>query len=250
MAAQAWARLVWVAGIFLTLTFSTLICPTIAEASTVIKRLHSSGGQTSPHGITHAAVKHLIGKLARGHATGGGISCVPFARAASGIALTGNAVNWWDAAEGVYERGSRPEPGSVLNFRANTHMRLGHVAVVTDVLGSREVEIEHANWSAFGTMRGDISRGIRVQDVSPSNDWSAVRVELGHSGDFGSVYPTYGFIYDRPDRGRMIANNTADRLGQTSLRPALAADEVAEAPMAHAATAGTLSIDGPPHSIH
>ncbi len=52
-----------------------------------------------------------------------------------------------------------------------------------------------------------VSRGIPVVDVSANNDWSEVRVGLGRSGEFGSVYPTYGFIYDRPDRGTMVANN-------------------------------------------
>ena len=32
-------------------------------------------------------------------------------------------------------------------------------------------------------------------------------VGLGHSGDFGNtVYPTNGFIYDRPDNGSMLAS--------------------------------------------
>ncbi len=98
-----------------------------------------------------------------------GISCVPFARENSGIEIRGNALTWWGHAAGVYARGYRPEVGSVLNFRATRHMRLGHVAVVTNVLTPRVVEIDHANWSA----RGKVSRGIRVVDVSPANDWSS-----------------------------------------------------------------------------
>lgn len=156
----------------------------------------------------------------------GGLQCVPFARAASGIELKGNAVNWWDAAAGVYERGSAPEVGAVLNFRANGGMRLGHVAVVRQVVNSREVEIDHANWAWSG--KGNIARGVNVIDVSARNDWTAVRVALGHGDDFGSIYSTYGFIYDRPDSGTMVAN----------ARPTLSApsrdvrgyDEVAEAP--------------------
>ena len=46
-----------------------------------------------------------------------------------------------------------------------------------------------------------ISRNVAVVDVSEANNWSAVRVELGRDGTFGSVYPTYGFIYNRPDTG-------------------------------------------------
>lgn len=136
----------------------------------------------------------------------GGLQCVPFARENSGIELSGNANTWWHNAEGVYERGARPEVGSVLNFRANGRMRMGHVAVVANVIDSRNVEIDHANWAGPGASRGGISRNINVVDVSEANDWSAVRVALGQTNDFGSVYPTYGFIYDRPDKGTMVAN--------------------------------------------
>ena len=69
----------------------------------------------------------------RTYAGGGGISCVPFARNDSGISVSGNAWQWWGNAAGVYARGNVPEPGSVLTFRANGRMRLGHVAVVSRV---------------------------------------------------------------------------------------------------------------------
>jgi len=131
---------------------------------------------------------------------GGGLQCVPFARENTGIELSGNANTWWAGAAGVYERGAKPEVGSVLNFRATGHMRMGHVAVVSNVVDSRKIEIDHANWG-----RGRISRDMTVVDVSPANDWTEVRVELP-TGDLGSVYPTYGFIYDRPDKGTMVAN--------------------------------------------
>jgi len=135
----------------------------------------------------------------------GGISCVPFVRSVTGMDVKGNAANWWANAAGLYARGAQPEAGSVLNFRATGRMRLGHVAVVSRVINSREVEIDHANWWGPGAGKGGVSRAIPVIDVSENNDWSQVRVGLGHSGDFGSVYPTYGFIYDRPDRGSMVA---------------------------------------------
>ena len=156
----------------------------------------------------------------------GGLSCVPFARSDSGISVGGNAWQWWDNAAGVYARGSVPEPGSVLSFRANGRMRLGHVAVVTRVINPREIEIEHANWSERGT-RGGVTRNVPVVDVSEANDWTAVRVGLvGESGRFGSIYPTYGFIYDRPDTGMMVgASGGAARPPQlgpapSDLRPA------------------------------
>ncbi len=136
----------------------------------------------------------------------GGLQCVPFARENTGIELSGNANTWWSNAEGVYERGARPEVGSVLNFRANGRMRMGHVAVVSNVIDSRNVEIDHANWAGPGAYRGGVSRNINVVDVSERNDWTAVRVALGQTETYGSVYPTYGFIYDRPDKGTMVAN--------------------------------------------
>lgn len=150
------------------------------------------------------------------------LQCVPFARAASGIEIKGNAANWWDAAAGAYARGQAPEAGSVLNFRSTRGMRLGHVAVVTSVVNDREIEIDHANWAGPGASKGGVSRGMSVIDVSPDNSWTQVRVSLGGDGKYGSVYPTYGFIYDRPDNGAFALNTH---------RPDTAAlDEVAEAP--------------------
>ncbi len=182
---------------------------------------------------SHKGVQHFAKNAKVSYTRFTGVQCVPFARAASGIELKGNAVNWWDAASGVYERGARPESGSVLNFRSIGRMRLGHVAVVTNVVSAREVEIEQANWASAGSKGGAISHGIPVIDVSDNNDWSAVRVGLGHTGDYGSVYPTYGFIYDRPDSGTMVANNNAEitgaRLASDSANPT-PVNEVAEAP--------------------
>ncbi len=143
---------------------------------------------------------------------------MPFARNASGIEVAGNAWQWWDNAAGVYERGSVPEAGSILAFRANGRMRLGHVAVVSRVVNAREVEVEHANWWGGG-MHGGVARNMAVVDVSEANDWSAVRVEVGESGQYGSVYPTYGFIYDRADTGKMVAARTAPT-PQPDLNPA------------------------------
>jgi len=172
---------------------------------------------------------------------GGGLQCVTFARAASGIELKGNAVNWWDAAAGVYARGSAPEVGAVLNFRANGRMRLGHVAVVQQIVSSREIEIDHANWAWAG--KGNISRGVAVIDVSDRNDWTAVRVSLGHGEEYGSIYGTYGFIYDRPDNGTVVAN-IRHHLGAPA-RDVRDYDEVAEAPRQTAANTD----DAPARSV-
>jgi surface antigen len=135
---------------------------------------------------------HHSGRSRTHFASSGVIQCVTFARQASGVELKGNARNWWNEADGRYARGNVPEPGSVLSFRASGAIRLGHVAVVHSVVNSREIEIDHAHWA-----RNGVFRGVSVIDVSPTNDWTAVRVAFGRGGEYGSIYPTDGFIYDR-----------------------------------------------------
>lgn len=130
----------------------------------------------------------------------GVIQCVAYARASSGVDLPGNAADWWYNAAGIYARGNKPEAGSVLAFLANGRMRLGHVAVVSNVIDSRRIEIDQAHWGS-----GGVSHDISVVDVSENNDWTAVRVELGHGAGYGSIYPTHGFIYPRPDHGVIVA---------------------------------------------
>jgi surface antigen len=122
----------------------------------------------------------------RGHAAAaagrsGGISCVPYARQATGMDISGNGRDWWHNAAGLYARGSRPEPGSIMAFPGSGGMRSGHVAVVERVVSSREVHIHHANWGGPGIRRGSIMRGVSVIDASPGNDWTQVRVQVGHS---------------------------------------------------------------------
>ena len=192
------------------------------------------------HSQPHSTSRHYH----RAHAVRYGyaphvIQCVAFAKAASDVVLPGNAVNWWRNAEGIYARGTAPEVGSVLNFRANARMRLGHVAVVTQVVDSRTIQIDQSHWHANG-----ISRDVSVIDVSQNNDWSAVRVAIGHRDTFGSIYPTYGFIYARPDSsGRIVTARSdaavprVDNATPGDLR--VNAQEVAEAP--DAATGMDLS---------
>jgi len=190
------------------LTLAAPLCSLPAEASRYSRYTgYQSYGRATAR-VIYAGASHYSHYRAayRGGYASGGLQCVPFARENTGIELSGNAVNWWDNAAGVYERGARPEVGSILNFRATGRMHLGHVAVVSNVVNDRSVQIDHANWSG----RGVVTRNVTVVDVSPSNDWSAVRVALG-TGDFGSVYPTYGFIYDRPDKGTMLANAATGR---------------------------------------
>lgn len=125
-------------------------------------------------------------------ATAKPLQCVPFAREASGIAIRGNAYSWWAQAEGRYARGTTPKVGAVLAFAATPRMRNGHVAMVSRIVGPREVLLTHANWS----YRGGIERDVRAIDVSAAGDWSQVRVWYGPMRDLGlTAYPAHGFIY-------------------------------------------------------
>ncbi len=122
--------------------------------------------------------------------------CVPFARLMSGIQIFGDAHTWWQQAAGRYETGFKPKAGAVLCFKPTGHMPLGHVAVVTQVLTDRVIQITHANWSPIDGERGQVEKNVTVIDVSPAGDWSQVKVWYDPSQDLGgTVYPTYGFIY-------------------------------------------------------
>lgn len=132
------------------------------------------------------------------------LQCVPYARRVSGIALKGNAYTWWDEADGRYAKGQYPEPGAVLSFQRSERMELGHVAVVTGTVNPREIVITQANWP--GARHGNISQAVSVIDVSPDNDWTAVRVQIGHSDRYGAVYRTNGFIYGRSPATTLMAS--------------------------------------------
>ena len=132
---------------------------------------------------------------------GGNSSCVPYARARSGLDIQGDAWQWWEAADGRYSKSRRPQTGSVLVFMRTARNRTGHLAVVSRVVSPREIRVDHANW-ANGRDRGQIARDQPVLDVSDGGDWSLVRVWYPRVNDFGnSNYPTYGFIHG----GRLIA---------------------------------------------
>ena len=73
--------------------------------------------------------------------------CVPFARAASGIQLYGNAWTWWEQADGKYERAHKPRVGAVIVFAKTHRLPMGHVAVISRIVEKRVVMLTHANWS-------------------------------------------------------------------------------------------------------
>ena len=131
------------------------------------------------------------------------LQCVPYARERSGVKIYGDALTWWDQAEGRYKRGHRPKAGAVMAFRPSGSMTLGHVAAVAKVIDSRTVLLDHANWSPIDGRRGQIERGVKAVDVSPANDWSQVRVWYGPLQDLGTTaWPVAGFIYNERDDGQ------------------------------------------------
>lgn len=151
--------------------------------------------------------------------------CVPFARMISGIQLFGDAWTWWQQAAGKYAEGFTPKAGAVLVFKPNGVMRLGHVAVVSQVLTDRIIQVTHANWSVIGGARGKVERDVTVVDVSPAGDWSQVKVWFDPAGDLGkTVYPTYGFIYQSTQNVARSAAETAVRtVAQTAMTQLAAA---------------------------
>ena len=120
------------------------------------------------------------------------LQCAPFAREQSGIEIYGDANTWWGQAAGRYPRSNSPAPGSVLVMRGYNDARRGHVAVVREVVSSRVILVDHANW----LNRGEISANVPVADVSPNNDWSEVRVWYIPSRQWGArIYRANGFIH-------------------------------------------------------
>jgi len=127
------------------------------------------------------------------------VQCVSYARETSGLGLKGDAWTWWASAAGQYDRGQKPRAGAVVVFKKHGSMRHGHVAVVREIINSRKMLVDHANWAPQrGHGRGQVTTRVMVLDVSPHNDWTQVRVWHEASGEMGQrVYPTYGFIYTK-----------------------------------------------------
>lgn len=130
------------------------------------------------------------------------LQCVPYARQVSGIQIYGDALTWWDQAEGRYARGHKPKVGAVMSFAPFGNMELGHVAAVSKIIDSRNVLLRHANWSPIDGRRGQIEDNVRAVDVSERNDWSEVRVWYAPIENLGTTaWPVNGFIYpEKPGR--------------------------------------------------
>lgn len=137
--------------------------------------------------------------------------CVTFARFFSNVKLFGDAWTWWESATGKYAKGATPDAGAILVFKKAGAMSRGHVAVVSQVLTDRIIQVTHANWSPIGGKRGQVEENVTVVDVSPKGDWSQVKVWYNPVGDMGrTVYPTYGFIYQATQAAQSAVASIAD----------------------------------------
>jgi surface antigen len=143
----------------------------------------------------------------------------------SGIEIFGDAWTWWQKAAGKYAQGFTPKAGAVLVFKPNGVMDKGHVAVVSQVLTDRVIQVTQANWSIIQGRRGQVERDVTVIDVSPQGDWSQVKVWYDPVRDLGkTVYPTYGFIYQTTQTAAASAAETAVRtVAQTAMNQLAAA---------------------------
>lgn len=126
------------------------------------------------------------------------ISCVPYAREHSGVEIHGDAVTWWDQAAGRYQRAHEPSLGAIMVLDDYAGPKHGHLAVVRAEDSPRQIRVDHANWLNDGA----IYLNDPVVDVSPNNDWSAVRVFNPRTGAWGGrTYLVQGFIGPGPDGG-------------------------------------------------
>lgn len=122
------------------------------------------------------------------------LQCVPFARERSGVAIRGNANTWWNQAAGEFVRVKAPAIGSVVVMKTTR----GHVAVVTKIVDSRTVIIDHANWLS----NGQIYLDQPMMDVSANNDWSKVVIWHPTLGQFGKrALGVSGFIVNASAHG-------------------------------------------------
>ncbi len=162
--------------------------------------------------------------------------CVTFARQITGMQIFGDAWTWWEKATGKYEEGQTPKPGAVLVFHSQGKMKLGHVAVVSQIITDRYIQVTHANWSPVAGHRGRVEENVNVMDVSDRGDWSKVKVWYGPLNDLGNtVYSTYGFIYQDTLQGKaaarqMIAQSDGADLSDGKSAPATTQLAAADAP--------------------
>lgn len=142
--------------------------------------------------LSGCGANRFSSEYASGYSVPTPISCVPYARDVSNFDMRGDAYTWWNQAT---SKGSRPQNGAVLVLAKTQKLSRGHVAVVKRVVNNRQIDVTHSNWGSDRSSRSVVYEKMRIEDVSPVNDWSSVRFWNYKAGSFGQPYPAYGFIY-------------------------------------------------------
>ena len=179
---------------------------------------------------THSTARYAA-KVAKRHSSDSSpyLQCVQFARQFTGMQIFGDAWTWWEKAAGKYDEGHSPKPGAVLVFPSQGRMKLGHVAVVSQIITDRYIQVTHANWSPVDGRRGRVESNVNVMDVSDKGDWSQVKVWYGPLNDLGTtVYKTSGFIYQSDPQAQVLIAQ-ADQQNQPAPAAAPVATQVAMA---------------------
>jgi surface antigen len=147
------------------------------------------------------------------------LQCVPYARARTGVNIFGDAYTWWDRSSGKYEHREKPQKNAVMMLTGYAGPNRAHLAVVSSIVSSREIRIDHANWFNDGA----VYRDDPVRDVSPDNDWTMVRVYNIRSQSWGTrTYLVRGFIgpdaaSGRDDDDRNVRRDHDDNGGDSDL---------------------------------
>ncbi|HYD86586.1 MAG TPA: CHAP domain-containing protein [Vitreimonas sp.] len=165
------------------LSMDLAIDPSVTDGASDHSRLAPSAFERLPDEVYEPTARVTNGRAR--------LQCVPFARRESGVDLYGNANTWWRQAAGRYETAEDPSEGAVLVLHGYATSSRGHVAVVKEIVSSRMIIVDHANW----LNAGEITRDVPIQDVSEAGDWSEVRVwhvPGRHWG--GRTYRVQGFI--------------------------------------------------------
>ncbi len=187
----------WASTAVMALAAALLLggCAATRDAANWVSDTVGGGAAGSRQAVALSAPRYLSETPARLVTPRNRLQCVPYARQISRVSIRGDAWTWWPSAKGQYRRASTPKVGSILVLKRAKRLRLGHLAVVTRILGRREIIVDHANW----LNRGRLHLGTPVRDVSANNDWSAVRVWYTPGNQYGArSYPAHGFIYPGP----------------------------------------------------
>ena len=135
--------------------------------------------------------------MARGWYASDHQECVPFVRDRSDIKLYGNAHSWWDQIP-KNQRSHTPAPGAIMVLSDSHKLHYGHLALVTQLINNREIEVTHTNWGSNSSTRRRVYEMMRVRDSSTDNDWSEATFWNKDAGSFGFPYPVDGFIHPQP----------------------------------------------------